>query len=764
MNVLRTSTLQGRLINLTMIASLLSMLCVLAGVIVYESTDFKPRALAQLQVPADILKELLRPALDFNSREDANRYLKKYCENQKGIQLAVVYDGRGNIFASYPPGGSLDQAPEVPESSEDTFSGRDLLLWDKIDSNKRTIGHLYLHQQLPSLFERLPQYGLMVGTVLGAVLILGIMFLLGARRNIFIPLRKLTDSIEKTNDLEFPLAVEWNSQDELGYLINDYNKMIRRLKESNDDRKESERLFRGLFENTEISVWNEDMSVVYAELNKLRSNGVSDLRQYLKENEQAAWDMTAFVKVIDVNQATLRLFGASNKYEIIHQIDKTFGSNAIDVFIDELCAIWDKQQVFRAEAKYKTLDGIELDLIISFQIPETADGFHSIPVNLIDITKRKKVEMALRESQGRLAGVIESAMDAVISIDCAQRVILFNVAAEEMFGYSASEMLGHPLDILMPQKFRAHHHNHVDTFGTTTVSNRTMGGARKIEALRANGEMFPVEASISQIELNEKKLYTVILRDITERKVAEENLITSNNELIRSNAELQQFAYVASHDLIEPLRSVSSSVQLLKMRYVGKLDARADEFIEHAVSGSKRMQALIEDLLAFARIGSGSFEQSSVDMTTIFTTACDNLRSAISESNAKITHDALPTITVNESQWVQLLQNLLANAIKFRGDKAVVIHLSAKSENNEWLFSVSDQGIGIEQQYFKRIFELFKRLHTRSEYIGTGVGLALCDKIINRHGGRIWVESVFGEGTRFFFTLPIIKSSKRSLP
>jgi signal transduction histidine kinase len=250
--------------------------------------------------------------------------------------------------------------------------------------------------------------------------------------------------------------------------------------------------------------------------------------------------------------------------------------------------------------------------------------------------------------------------------------------------------------------------------------------------------------------------------EVITRKSAQENLTNINRELIRSNTELQQFAYVASHDLIEPLRSVSSSVQLLKMRYEGKLDDRADEFIEHAVNGSKRMQALIDDLLAFSRIGSGSFEQSSVDMTTIFKIACNNLHSAITKSNAKITHDVLPTIVVNESQWGQLLQNLLANAIKFRGDKPVVIHVSAKNENNEWVFSVSDQGIGIEQAYFQRIFELFKRLHTRAEYSGTGVGLALCDKIVSRHGGLIWVESVFGEGTTFFFTLPITKSSEGS--
>jgi diguanylate cyclase (GGDEF)-like protein/PAS domain S-box-containing protein len=511
MNKLRATTLQKRLIQLILIASLLSMFSVLVGVVVYESTDFKDRALAQLQVPADILKELLRPALDFNSSEDANRYLKKYSENQQGIQLALVYDGTGEIFASYPPGANLDQAPEVPKSPNHHFSGQDLILWNKIDINNYTLGHIYLHQQLPSLFPRLPQYGLMVGTVLCAILILGITILLGVRRNILAPLRKLTNSIEITNDLKLPLPVDWDNQDELGNLIDGYNKMIGRLKKSNDDRAESERLFRGLFENTEVSVWNEDFSEVNTELNKLRSNGVSDLRQYFKKNEQAVWDMIARVKVVDVNQSTLRLFAATNKHEMLTKINKTFGSNAIEVFIDELCAIWDKQKVFRSEAKFITLDGKPLDLIISFQIPKTTDGFQSIPVNLTDITERKQAEEKIKLA----ANVFSHAREGIIITDIEGTIIDVNNTFTTTTGYSHEEVVGKNPSFL--QSGRQSAKFYADMWQDLLIEGYWSG---EIWNRRKNGEVYAEIKTISAVR-DENAItthYVALGNDITQMK------------------------------------------------------------------------------------------------------------------------------------------------------------------------------------------------------------------------------------------------------
>lgn len=232
-----------------------------------------------------------------------------------------------------------------------------------------------------------------------------------------------------------------------------------------------------------------------------------------------------------------------------------------------------------------------------------------------------------------------------------------------------------------------------------------------------------------------------------------QDLEQSVAELGRSNADLQQFAYVASHDLQEPLRMVSSYTQLLARRYKGRLDADADEFIAFAVDGAGRMQKLIQDLLAYSRVSTGGrqFEPTSVGIA--LNHALDNLVSAVKESQVMITHDPLPAVMGDETQLVQLFQNLLSNAVKFRGHEPPRIHVSAKQSSGEWLFSIRDNGIGLDPQYADRIFVIFQRLHNRQEYPGTGIGLAICKKIVERHGGRIWVESEPGKGATFYFTL-----------
>ncbi len=239
-----------------------------------------------------------------------------------------------------------------------------------------------------------------------------------------------------------------------------------------------------------------------------------------------------------------------------------------------------------------------------------------------------------------------------------------------------------------------------------------------------------------------------------ELKEAKRALEAANVELTRSNASLQQFAYAASHDLQEPLRSVRSSVQLLQMRYGNALDERAQDFIAHAVSGAERMQVLIEDLLAFSRVSASPQQHAEVALGSALDVALSNLAAALADSDAQLTHDALPTVRAHPGQMNQLLQNLIGNALKFRGERPARVHVSAARQGADWVIAVADQGIGIAPEYFERIFELFKRLHTREEYAGTGIGLALCQKIVERHGGRIWVESVYGEGATFFFTLP----------
>jgi PAS domain S-box-containing protein len=500
--------------------------------------------------------------------------------------------------------------------------------------------------------------------------------------------------------------------------------------------------------------------------------------------------------------------------------------------------------------------------------------------------KQKTTDKTFQANESQLAAIIDSAMDAIISMGKDQRIQLFNSAAEKMFQRSTSEVIGQELTMLIPNGLRTKHESDVQAFGKTSTTKRSMGRLGMVYGLRANGEEFPLEVSISQVEFDGRKTYTAILRDITERKHAEILLRESeerfrtmaNNapvliwlsdankartwfnrgwldfvgrsmeqelgngwiehihpqdrdryletyqrafeirepfqieyrlhrrdgvwrwilgtgvprsgpdeefsgligscfditerkqaeaemqhimaDLKRSNQELEQFAYVASHDLQEPLRMVSSYVQLLARRYKGKLDSDADEFINYAVDGVNRMKVLINDLLTFSRVGTRGKELSLVELKDIIDVVLSNLQLAIEENEAIITYDELPQVLADEGQMIQLFQNLIGNAIKFRSEEPPRIHIGVKQEKEQWQFSVHDNGIGIDPQFGERIFIIFQRLHTREEYPGTGIGLSICRKIVERHGGRIWVESQPGQGATFHFTLPAMEQNE----
>jgi light-regulated signal transduction histidine kinase (bacteriophytochrome) len=241
--------------------------------------------------------------------------------------------------------------------------------------------------------------------------------------------------------------------------------------------------------------------------------------------------------------------------------------------------------------------------------------------------------------------------------------------------------------------------------------------------------------------------------DITQRKRAEDHLQRAIEDLQRSNIELEQFAYVASHDLQEPLRMVTSYMGLLEKRYKANLDEDAQEFIYYAVDGATRMQRLIQDLLAFSRVGTRGKALQPVDSDEVLAKALRNLEIAIEETQADIKSGKLPAVMADEDQLIQVFQNLIGNAIKFRGEKTPRVKIDAAEENGVATFKVRDNGIGFDQQHAERMFVIFQRLNNRAEYEGTGVGLAICKKVVERHGGKIWAESQLGKGATFIFTL-----------
>jgi len=280
-----------------------------------------------------------------------------------------------------------------------------------------------------------------------------------------------------------------------------------------------------------------------------------------------------------------------------------------------------------------------------------------------------------------------------------------------------------------------------------------LGDVTAVECIKRGATDYVLKDNLARLPVSIRRaLAERRLHD--DRRRAEEELARKASELERSNMELEQFAYVASHDLQEPLRMVAAYTQLLAERYHGKLDAQADKYIHYAVVGAQRMQTLIQDLLAFSRAGRGGLDLEATDCNLLVKDAMQNLILAAREGGAIVKYRDLPVVMVNPAQLRQVFQNLIGNAIKFRGSKPSVVQITAERANGDWLFAVSDNGIGIAPEHAESIFVVFQRLHTRTEYAGNGIGLSICKKIIERHGGRIWLESVEGQGSTFKFTLP----------
>jgi PAS domain S-box-containing protein len=349
--------------------------------------------------------------------------------------------------------------------------------------------------------------------------------------------------------------------------------------------------------------------------------------------------------------------------------------------------------------------------------------------------------------------IVECAPDALIVVDRRQHICLVNAQTDKLFGYPRHELIGAHLDILIPDQFREHHGEHVHQF-ITAPHTRTMGTEQSLYARRKNGSSFPADIALSPLLKDDNLFVLAAVRDTTEKQLAEQQLQRYAAELERSNQDLESFALVAAHDLHAPMRRVQSICQLLRDCLMTDVDSEAKTFMNHMIQSVEHMQALIQGLLNHARIGRRESHFESFDSSEVLDEVLRNLEVPINESDACITRGALPTVLADRVQLARLLQNLINNAIVYRSERPLRIHIGAEERDGEWLFAVEDNGIGIEANHTEEIFAIFRRLHSEAERPGTGIGLASCKKIVELHGGRIWVESHVDEGSKFLFTIP----------
>jgi PAS domain S-box-containing protein len=381
--------------------------------------------------------------------------------------------------------------------------------------------------------------------------------------------------------------------------------------------------------------------------------------------------------------------------------------------------------------------------------PLESTGGILVAAALRDVCVSKIIEIRRTQMEGHYRELLEAAPDAMVVVNQRGEIVLLNLQAEKKFGYRRDELLGQPVTNIIPKGLAED-----DLRSAEGALAQPIGAGIELTGRCKDGGEFPIEVMLGPMESVEGLLVTAAIRDITTRKRAEAVLLKSVRELNRSNEELRQFAYMASHDLQEPSRMVASYTQLLSRRYKGRLDTEADELIAFAVDGAIRMQRLIHDLLAFSRVGSKPRELVDTSSADALEQALSNLRGVIEESGARVTYNALPIVRADKQQLSQLFQNLVGNAIKYQRGATPLVHIAAvRTRDKKWMFGVSDNGLGIAPQYFEKIFGMFQRLHKSDEFAGTGIGLAICRKIAERHGSTISVESVLGRGSTFSFAL-----------
>ena len=780
--IYRDMSIRRKLTLIIMMTSIIVLLLSSVAFIIHDAITFWKVEKGKLSALADIISNNTAAAIAFNDQKAAEQTLSGLNANPY-ILSAYIVTRNGQVFAQYSGKNVTRGGPGLkwrthPNRMVETSS----FFWDfKLEAAKpilldgQEIGAVVIRSTFGELATRLKSLLLVVSLIMAGTLTVAYFLSAKLQHIVSRPLLHLAETMRAVSERkDYSIREKKESNDELGIVIEGFNEMLTQIQQRDEE------------------------NLIKAEIGRIISS-TFDFEQIFDRFAATVRRLICFDRIsictIDSAHRTARVVCAAGADRVGRRPGDVFPLCESDsrYFIETPQSILvQTEDVREIEEQFPFLLGtfrdgfrsvISVPLISKDQVIGTlnlrsfgVDAYAERDVKIVEsigmqiagaianailLGERKRAEEALRESEEKYRTVLEDVEDGYYEVDLAGNFTFFNDSMCRIWGYGKEEMIG------MNDRQYTDEENAKRVFRAFNQVYQSGEPRRECdwEIMRKDGTKRCIESSVSLRKDSSGRSigFRGTVRDITERKRAEETLKEKTEELARSNRELEQFAYVASHDLQEPLRMVTNYVQLLARRYKGKLDSDADDFINFAVDGALRMWKLINDLLAYSRVGMRAKELEATDCETVFSQTLDNLRVAIEENEAVVTHTPLPTVKGDHLQLGQLFQNLIGNAIKFRGDEPPRVHLSAKRNGSGWTFSVRDNGIGIAPEYAERIFVIFQRLHGREEYPGTGIGLALCKKIVERHGGRIWVESEVGKGATFYFTLPAGKTEQLSL-
>jgi PAS domain S-box-containing protein len=732
---LKEQSVKRKTMTVIMLTSVAVLLLTTAAFTVYDLATYRQYLAHSLSATAAIVADHSISALTFRDDKDAQATLASLRADPR-IAAAALYDGRGSLFVRYPAQAPASAFPAAPGMDGYRFEGGRLILFEPVAEGGTRLGALYLQSSLHPLHARLWAYGGIALLVLCGSVLVALAMSNALQRRITRPILALAEVAKGVSERsDYSLRAQKVSEDETGLLTAAFNEMLGRIEEQTETLRQNEALR-------------------------------SFLAAIVESSDDAIVGKDFESKVVSWNAGAERMFGYTAAEMLGQPITRLQSPDRPE---EEARIL---EEVRRGGIRhYETVrlhrDGqfIELSLTVSPIKNARGDIIGSSSI-LRDITERKRAERELRENRARLFGVIGSAMDAIISIDAGQRITIFNEAAEKMFHCPAREALGQPLERFIPARLREAHRGHVAEFGRTGATSRAMGHLHPLSGLRADGEEFPIEASISHIEVGGQQTYTVILRDITERKRAEEQILQLNAELEQrvqertaelsaANKKLESFTYSVAHDLRAPLRHIDAFSKILEEDCAGVLPQQAAHYLQNIRNSAGKMSLLVDDLLNLARVGRQALRRQTTPLSGLVDEVVADLKEETAGRTLEWHIEALPAVECDSGLMKQVFANLLSNAVKYTRPRPVaIIEVGYRKQNGHSAVFVRDNGVGFNMKYADKLFGVFQRFHRAEDFEGTGVGLATVNRIVRKHGGHIWAEAVVDKGATFYFTVP----------